>query len=67
MSSWLLPNSSHQRAIAFGLFERIEIGALHVFDDGELKRFGVGRLDDDDRHLVQVRRAAPRASAARRR
>ena len=44
----------HQRAIAFGLFERIEIGALHVFDDGNLQRFGIGRFDDDDGHFVQA-------------
>ena len=56
-----------QRAIAFGLFERIEIGALHVLDDRKLQRFDVGRLDDDDRNVVQSRRAAPRASGARRR
>lgn len=43
-----------QRAIAFGLFERIEIGALHVLDDRKLQRFGIGRLDDDDRNVVQA-------------
>ena len=44
----------HQRAIAFRLFQRIEIGALHVLDDRKLQRFRIGRLDDDDRHLVQA-------------
>ena len=44
----------HQRPIAFGLFQRIEVGALHVLDDRKLQRFAVGRLDDDDRHFVQA-------------
>ena len=44
----------HQRPIAFRLFERIEVGALHVLDDRELQRFLVSRLDDDDRHFVQA-------------
>src|ERR1051325_9555248 len=43
-----------ERLIAGGLLERIEIGALHVLDDRELERFGVGRLVHDDRHLVQT-------------
>ena len=55
-----------QRTIAVRLFERIEIGTLHILDDGKLQRFGVGRLNDDDGNLVQpgaLRRApAPFAS-----
>src|SRR5271165_7181734 len=55
----------HQRAIAFSLFESIEIGALHVFNDGDLQRFGIGRFDDDGRNLMQTRplRRAPAALA----
>ncbi len=55
----------HQRAIAFRLFERIEIGALDVLDDRELQRLGVGRFDDDDGHFVQAGalRRAPAAFA----
>jgi len=33
----------HQGAIAVGLFERIEIGALHIFDNGDLQRLGIRR------------------------
>src|ERR1700722_16010464 len=39
--------------VARGFFERIEVRALHVFDDGDLERFAVARLDDCDRDLVQ--------------
>ena len=49
-----------QRAIAFRLLERIEVGALHVLDDRELQSFRIGRFDDDDRHLVQPARCAAR-------
>ena len=55
-----------QRTVALRLLERIKIGALHILDDRKLQRLLVGRLDDDDRHLVQpgtLRRApAPLAS-----
>ena len=43
-----------QRAIAFGLFKRIEIGTLHILDDRKLQGLDVGRLDDDDRNVVQA-------------
>ena len=39
--------------VAGGLFERVEVGPLHVFDDGDLERFAVAGLDDGDRDLVQ--------------
>ena len=39
--------------VARGLFERVEVGALHVLDDGDLERFAVAGLDDEDRDLVQ--------------
>ena len=47
------------------LFERIEVGALHVLDDRELERFLVVDLADDDRHFVQPGplRRAPAAFA----
>src|SRR5476649_1797664 len=35
----------YQRQIAGRLFDRIQISALHVFDDGEFERLRVGRLD----------------------
>ena len=44
----------HQRDVAGRLLDRIEVGALHVLDDGEFERLHVGRLDDRDRHLVQA-------------
>ena len=44
----------HQRAIAFRFFQRVEVGALNILDDGELQRFRIRRLDDDDRHFVQA-------------
>ena len=50
-----------QRLIAGRLFQRIQIGALDVFDDRKFKRFGVGDFEHDDRHFVQARalRGAP--------
>ena len=44
----------HQRDIAGRFLDRIEVGALHVLDDGEFERLHVGRIDDGDRHLVQA-------------
>src|SRR5476649_1797665 len=44
----------YQRQIAGRLFDRIQISALHVFDDGEFERLRVGRLDHRNRHLVQT-------------
>ena len=50
-----------QRLIAERLFQRIEIRALHVLDDGEFERLAVGHFENDDRHFVQLRalRRAP--------
>ena len=42
-----------QLGVAGGLLKRIEVGPLHVFDNGDFERFAVARLDDDDRDLVQ--------------
>ena len=47
-------NSLDQRLIAHRLFQRIEIGALHVLDDRKLERLAVGHLDHDDRHVVHA-------------
>ena len=44
----------HQRQIAARLFDRVEVGALHVFDDGEFQRLPVGRFHHDDRHVVLI-------------
>ena len=51
--------------VAGGLFERVQVCPLHVFDDGDLERFAVAGLDDDDRDLVQPRplRGPPAALA----
>ena len=43
-----------ERLIAAGFFERVEIGALHVLDDGELERFAIVDLEHDDRHVMQT-------------
>ena len=52
---------ARQRLIARRLFQRIEIGALHVLDDGELECFAVARFERHDRYVVQPRalRRAP--------
>ncbi len=60
--------NSHSLAelgVARGLLERVEVGPLHVFDDGDLERLAVAGLDDDDRDLVQPRplRGPPAALA----
>src|SRR5207247_3174936 len=39
--------------IALRLFYRIEVFALHVFDDRDLERIGVADIDRHDRHFVQ--------------
>jgi hypothetical protein len=44
----------HQRQITGRLFDRIQIGALHIFDDGEFERLRVGRFHHRDRHFVQT-------------
>ncbi len=56
-----------QLLIANRLFERIEVGALDVFDDCELQCFLVAGFVDRDGNLVELRPAALRANGARRR
>ncbi len=41
--------------VAGRLLERVEIGPLHVFDNGDFERLSIAGLDNDDRHLVQAR------------
>ena len=41
--------------VAGRLLERVEIGPLHVFDDGDFERLAVAGLDNDDRNLMQAR------------
>ena len=41
--------------VARGLFERVEIGALDVFDDGDLERLAVAGLEHEDRDFVLSR------------
>ncbi len=54
-----------QLAIARRLFDGVEVGALHVLDDGELEDLLVVELAHDDRHRVQpgLLRRAPAALA----
>ncbi len=57
-----------QGAVGLGLFDRIQVGALEVLDQGELEQLAIVLdLADHDRHRRPGRRAAPRATAARRR
>ncbi len=55
-----------ERVIAERLFHRVEVFALHVLDDRDLERMGVGHFHRHDRHFMQtgaLRRApAPFAS-----
>ena len=39
--------------VSGGFLERVQVGPLHVFDDGDLERFAVACLNDNDRDLVQ--------------
>ena len=39
--------------IAGRLFKRVEIGALHIFDDRDFERLAIARLDNDNRQFVQ--------------
>jgi hypothetical protein len=43
-----------QRLIAGRLFQRIEIGALHILDDRKLERLGVADVEQHDRHFMQA-------------
>ena len=51
--------------VAGRLLERVEVGPLHVFDNGDFQRLSIAGLDDDDRNLMQARplRRAPAAFA----
>ena len=53
--------------VAVGLFERVEIGALDVFDDGDFERLAIAGVHNDESGSHAGRRAARRASGARRR
>src|ERR1700729_2137009 len=52
--------------VSRSLFERIEVRALHILDDGDLERFAVPRLNDDDGNLMETRplRRSPAALAS---
>ena len=41
--------------VARGFLESVEIGALHILDDGDFERFTIASLDDDDRDIVEPR------------
>ena len=56
-----------QLLVALRLFDRVEVGALDVLDDREFERGAVVDVADDAPASRSARRAAPRASAARRR
>jgi hypothetical protein len=43
-----------KRLIAHRLFERIEIGALHILDDRELQRLAIVHIELHDRHHMQA-------------
>jgi hypothetical protein len=49
-----------QHLIAGRFLQRVEIGALHVLDDGKFERLGIGHVEHDHRHLVQPARCAAR-------
>ena len=49
-----IPIIGAELGVARGLFERVQIRPLHVFNDGDLKRFAVAGFDDNDRNLVQA-------------
>src|SRR5438552_5689772 len=42
-----------ERLIAHRLLDRIEVGALHVLDDGKLERLAVADFDRHDRNVVE--------------
>ena len=56
-----VPEPVHQLPVACRLFDRVQIRALNVLDDRDLKHFGVVEIADEDGHLVQLRalRGAP--------
>ncbi len=43
-----------QLAVARRLLDGVEVGALHVLDDGKLENLFVGEVARDDRHRVQT-------------
>ena len=44
----------HQLLIGRRLFDRIEVGALDILDDGDFQRLGVGQLAHHHRHVMQL-------------
>ena len=54
-----------QPAVGFGFFERRQIFALKVLDQGDFEHFGIGKRADNDRHLMEpdALRGAPAALA----
>ena len=55
----------HQLFVALGLLQRVEVLALQILDERQLRRLAVVRLDDDGGNLGQARepRGAPAALA----
>src|SRR5690606_18848390 len=45
----------HQLAEGGGLFDRVQIGALDVFDQRDLEHLGIVKFPDQDRQLMQLR------------
>ena len=43
-----------QPAIAGGLFQGGQVGALDVLDQADLQGLAIAALEDDDRHLVDL-------------
>ena len=50
-----IPVVGAELGVARGFLESVEIRALHIFDDGDLKRLAVASLDDDDGDIVEPR------------
>jgi hypothetical protein len=46
--------SFDERAVALGLLDRREVGALDILDDGDLEALGVGKLAHQRRHDAQA-------------
>ena len=44
---------AHQPAVGLGFFQRRQILALQVFDEGDFQRLQIAERPDDDRHPVQ--------------
>src|SRR5208337_4056950 len=50
-----IPVVGAELGVARSFLESVEIRALHIFDDGDLKRLAVASLDDDDGDIVEPR------------